>query len=223
MGKRITIDDISFEYEIKRSTKKKIYIRVKDGIVKVSATKKTTVEEVERLLKVHIEFIKKQLYFSKREDIIHLNGIAYRPRFLVGTKNHVEVIGDEIHLYSKTGQMSTYKKILYDFYKEEVEKELIKLMSEAYYDFSEISFPTISIRYMKSMFGNYHKIKHHIKLSSVLAKYDYKYIKFILYHELCHVIEFNHSNEIFLLYDRKYHGAKEERKIFKKIKYQDYL
>ena len=71
------------------------------------------------------------------------------------------------------------KKILYDFYKREVEKEVEKLISEAKKDFSEISFPTISVRFMKSMFGNYHKVKHHVKLSSILAKYDYKYIKFI--------------------------------------------
>lgn len=223
MEKRITIDGVTFSYIIKRSTKRKIYIRVKDGVVKVSCTKKTTTQEIERLLGVHIEFIKKQLFFSKKEDIIHLNGIAYRPRFLVGNKPHVEICGDEIHLYSKTGEMSSYKSILYSFYKEEVERELLKLMSEAYYDFSDIKFPTISVRYMKSMYGNYHKAKHHIKLSSILAKYDYKYIKFILYHELCHVTQFNHSNEFFALYDLKYHGAKEERKIFKEIKYNDYL
>ena len=223
MSKSITIDGTTFEYIIRRSTKKKIYIRVKDGIVKVSATKKTTAKEVEDLLTKHIDFIKKQLNSSKKEDFIHLNGVAYRPRFFTGSKSKVEVVGDEIHLYSKTPELDSYKKVLYTFYKEEVEKELLKIMSEAYYDFKEINFPTISVRFMKSMFGNYHKLKHHIKLSSILAKYDYKYIKFILYHELCHVTEFNHSNAFFALYEKKYPSAKTVRKIFKKIKYNDYL
>lgn len=223
MGKSITIDGVSFEYVVRRTTKNKIYIRVKEGVVKVSATKKTTVKEIEKLLVTHIDFIKKQLNSSKREDFIHLNGVAYRPRFFVGQRAYVEIVGDEIHLYSKTNEISSYQKVLYDFYKKEVEKELLKLMSEAYYDFSEITFPTISVRYMKSMFGNYHKLNHHIKISSILAKYDYKYIKFILYHELCHVIEFNHSNEFFVLYEKKYHDAKTIRKVFKKIKYNDYL
>ena len=221
--KYISIDGVSFYYEIKRTTKKKIYIRVKDGIVKVSATKNITLKEVKELFAKHILFIKEQLILTKKEDVIHVNGTPYKPRYFVSDKNKVMIIGDEIHLYSKENSLEKYKKILYDFYKKEVEKEIEKLISEAKKDFSEIAFPTISVRFMKSMFGNYHKVKHHVKLSSILAKYDYKYIKFILYHELCHVTEFNHSNAFFALYEKKYPSAKTVRKIFKKIKYNDYL
>ena len=180
--KYISIDGVSFYYEIKRTTKKKIYIRVKDGIVKVSATKNITLKEVKELFAKHIDFIKEQLILTKKEDVIHVNGTPYKPRYFVSDKNKVMIIGDEIHLYSKDDSLEKYKKILYDFYKKEVEKEVEKLISEAKKDFSEIAFPTISVSYMKSMFGNYHKVKHHVKLSSILAKYDYKYIKFILYH-----------------------------------------
>lgn len=221
--KYISIDGVSFYYEIKRTTKKKIYIRVKDGIVKVSATKNITLKEVKELFAKHIDFIKEQLILTKKEDIIHVNGTPYKPRYFVGDKNKVMIIGDEIHLYSKDNSLEKYKKILYDFYKREVEKEVEKLISEAKKDFSEISFPTISVRFMKSMFGNYHKVKHHVKLSSILAKYDYKYIKFILYHELSHVVEFNHTKKFFAYYEAKYPNAISVRKVFKKIKYNDCL
>lgn len=221
--KYISIDGVSFYYEIKRTTKKKIYIRVKDGIVKVSATKNITLKEVKELFAKHIDFIKEQLILTKKEDIIHVNGTPYKPRYFVGDKNKVMIIGDEIHLYSKDNSLEKYKKILYDFYKKEVEKEVEKLISEAKKDFSEISFPTISVRFMKSMFGNYHKVKHHVKLSSILAKYDYKYIKFILYHELSHVVEFNHTKKFFAYYEAKYPNAISVRKVFKKIKYNDCL
>ena len=221
--KYISIDGVSFYYEIKRTTKKKIYIRVKDGIVKVSATKNITLKEVKELFAKHILFIKEQLILTKKEDIIHVNGTPYKPRYFVGDKNKVMIIGDEIHLYSKDDSLEKYKKILYDFYKKEVEKEVEKLISEAKQDFSEISFPTISVSYMKSMFGNYHKVKHHVKLSSILAKYDYKYIKFILYHELSHVVEFNHTKKFFAYYEAKYPNAISVRKVFKKIKYNDCL
>ena len=177
--KYISIDGVSFYYEIKRTTKKKIYIRVKDGIVKVSATKNITLKEVKELFAKHIDFIKEQLILTKKEDVIHVNGTPYKPRYFVSDKNKVMIIGDEIYLYSKNDSLEKYKKILYDFYKKEVEKEIEKLISEAKKDFSEIAFPTISVRFMKSMFGNYHKVKHHVKLSSILAKYDYKYIKFL--------------------------------------------
>lgn len=221
--KYISIDGVSFYYEIKRTTKKKIYIRVKDGIVKVSATKNITLKEVKELFAKHIDFIKEQLILTKKEDVIHVNGTPYKPRYFVSDKNKVMIIGDEIHLYSKDDSLEKYKKILYDFYKKEVEKEVEKLISEAKKDFSEIAFPTISVRFMKSMFGNYHKVKHHVKLSSILAKYDYKYIKFILYHELSHVVEFNHTKKFFAYYEAKYPNAISVRKVFKKIKYNDCL
>jgi predicted metal-dependent hydrolase len=221
--KYISIDGVSFYYEIKRTTKKKIYIRVKDGIVKVSATKNITLKEVKELFAKHILFIKEQLILTKKEDVIHVNGTPYKPRYFVSDKNKVMIIGDEIYLYSKNDSLEKYKKILYDFYKKEVEKEVEKLISEAKKDFSEIAFPTISVRFMKSMFGNYHKVKHHVKLSSILAKYDYKYIKFILYHELSHVVEFNHTKKFFAYYEAKYPNAISVRKVFKKIKYNDCL
>ena len=221
--KYISIDGVSFYYEIKRTTKKKIYIRVKDGIVKVSATKNITLKEVKELFAKHIDFIKEQHILTKKEDVILVNGTPYKPRYFVGVKNKVMIIGDEIHLYSKDNSLEKYKKILYDFYKKEVEKEVEKLISEAKKDFSEISFPTISVSYMKSMFGYYHKVKHHVKLSSILAKYDYKYIKFILYHELSHVVEFNHTKKFFAYYEAKYPNAISVRKVFKKIKYNDCL
>jgi predicted metal-dependent hydrolase len=221
--KYISIDGVSFYYEIKRTTKKKIYIRVKDGIVKVSATKNITLKEVKELFAKHIDFIKEQLILTKKEDVIHVNGTPYKPRYFVSDKNKVMIIGDEIYLYSKDDSLEKYKKILYDFYKREVEKEVEKLISEAKKDFSEIAFPTISVRFMKSMFGNYHKVKHHVKLSSILAKYDYKYIKFILYHELSHVVEFNHTKKFFAYYEAKYPNAISVRKVFKKIKYNDCL
>ena len=223
MNYEITINNITFTYAVKRTAKDNILIRVRDGMVIVSVTKRTKIKEIEKLLVKHIDFIEEQLHKTAPDEIIHLNGIPYRPRFFVGSKAMVEVIGDEIHITAKNDNIESFKKVLYDFYKKEVEHEVLKLMGTALYDFYDINFPTISVRYMKSMFGNYYKQKHHVKLSSILAKYDYEYIKFILYHELCHVQEFNHSNEFYALYEKKYPNAKKVRKIFKEIKYNDYL
>ena len=73
------------------------------------------------------------------------------------------------------------------------------------------------------MFGNYNKRYHRIKLSSLLAKYDYKFIKHVLYHELSHVEVLNHSKEFFSYFESKYPNAKLVRKELKKIKYNDYI
>ena len=219
----ISIDGVSFEYTIKRSTKNKVYIRVKNGVVNVSCHKNTSVSKIEELLKKHINFIKKHIGDSTEREFIHLNGIPYKPKFIPSDKNGVRLLENEIYIFSKKDESDAYKKVLYDFYKKEVETEISKILYEAQCDFAEVNFPSISVRYMVSMFGNYNRKKHHIKLSSILAKYDYKYIKFILYHELCHVSVFNHSKEFYDLYEKKYFNAIIERKLFKKIKYHDYI
>lgn len=221
--KRMVIDGVSFDYIVRRTTKKKIYIRVKDGVVIVSATKFTTTSEIEQLLKKHILFIAKNLAKIENENVIHLNGIAYIPKFFIGKKDSVIVEGNEICITTKAYDYKMQKIALYNFYKREVEKEIVKIIKDAMYDFSDINFPSISVRYMKSMFGNYNKQKHHIKLSSLLAKYDYKYIKHVLYHELCHVTVFNHSNNFHALFESKYPNANVVRKSLKKIKYNDYI
>ena len=58
--KTIIIDNVLVSYIVKRTTTKKIYIRVKDGVVVVSATKYTTIKEITELLQKHKDFILKK-------------------------------------------------------------------------------------------------------------------------------------------------------------------
>lgn len=218
---KIIVDGLEVNYIVRKTTKKKIYIRVKENLVYVSVTKKTSVKDVERLIVKHIDFIKKELDKNRKEEVIHLNGIAYQPIFLTGNKNGVVINERNIIIISKQSDIKAYKKVLYDFYKKEVSNELEKIIDEAKCDFKEIVFPSISVRYMKSMFGNYNRHSHHIKLSSLLAKYDYSFIKLVLYHELSHVFEFNHSKKYYEIFERKYPNAKKLNFMLKKIKYHD--
>ena len=217
---QVKIDDITINYVVKRNTKRKIYIRVRDEIVYVSAPKKTPKKDIEILLKKHIEYIKTSLEKSKKQNIIHYNGIAFKPRFITGDK-FVYIQGEEIVISAKTSDLEAYKKVLYDFYKREVETKISLIYDMAKIDFKEIEIPPIKVRYLKSMFGNYNRKNHEIKLSSLLAKYDHEFIKVVLYHELSHLYEFNHSNKFYKVFESKYPNAKKINFMLKKIKYND--
>ena len=138
-------------------------------------------------------------------------------------RKDVKIVGDEIWITSTKNSYEEYKKILHEFYKKELICEIEKLLADAKKDFKEIKFPKITVRYMKSMFGNYTKSTNVIKLSSILVKYDYKYIKHVLYHELSHALEMSHSDVFYKVFEGKYPDAKLTRKEFKKIKYYDYI
>ena len=221
--KKVIIKNTEISYIIRRTTKSKIYIRVKDNVVIVSVTKTTPIKEVESLLEKHYYFILENIINNQKQQIIHVNGIGYIPKFILGNKNSVSIIGNEIHITTKKLEYELQKKTLHDFYKKELENELCKIMYDAMKDFNEFAFPSIRVSYMKSMFGNYNKRYHRIKLSSLLAKYDYKFIKHVLYHELSHVEVLNHSKEFFSYFESKYPNAKLVRKELKKIKYNDYI
>ena len=211
-------------YIVNYRTKNKIYLRVKNGIVCVSCPKRTPKKHVEEILIKYFDTLVERINKTKIQNTIHFNGVSYIPKLVVGTKKGVIIDGNEIIIVSTKNDLDSFKKVLYAFYKEEVEKEISYIISTAMNDFYEINvFPRVEVRYMKSMFGNYNRTKHLVKLSSILAKYDRQYIKHVLYHELSHVFEMNHSKKFYAVFDLKYPNAKAVRKEFKKIKYYDYL
>lgn len=219
---QVKVDDAVINYVVRKTAKRKIYIRVRDGVVTLSVTKKTTKKEIENLIIKNIEWIKKTLEENKKQNVIHLAGIAYKPRFVVGNKN-VYIDGEEIVISAKTGDLESYKKVLYEFYKKEVEQKVTSIYETVKKDFTEINIPPIKVRYLKSMFGNYNRKNNEVKLSSMLAKYDYEFVKVVVYHELSHILEFSHSKKFYQVFESKYPNAKKINFMLKKIKYNDCL
>lgn len=219
---QVTKDDKVLICEIKKSTKRKIYLRAKENYILVTCPKKTTDNYILELVLKHFDSLYDSMLKKKKQDIVHYNGVGYRPRFFIGKSNGVVINNDEIWICAKKDDITCYKKALHEFYKKELINEFNKLIDEAKKDFYEVkNFPTFEFRYMISMFGNYSRSKHHVKLSTILIKYDFKFIKYVLYHELSHIMEMNHSDKFYKVLVAKYPKALEIRKELKKIKYYD--
>ena len=217
-------DGKTINYEIRRSTKKKIYLRAKENYVLVTCTKRTTNKHIEELILKYFDELYNTLLKHQKQYVIHYNGIAYKPRFFVGKSNAVMINGDEIWICAKKDDEVSYKKALHDFYKKELINEFNKIIDIAKKEFYDVKkFPTFEFRYLTSMFGNYSPSKHHIKLSTMLVKYDFKFIKYVLYHELSHIFISNHSSEFYKVFVNKLPNALELRRELKKIKYYDYI
>ena len=63
---QITIDNLTFNLVVRKTTKRRLYIRVKEDVVYVSVTKKTKDKEVISLLQKHIDFIRKKIIENKK-------------------------------------------------------------------------------------------------------------------------------------------------------------
>lgn len=219
----ITHKNITLNYVVRRTTKRKIYLRVKDGLVVVSATKRICIKDIESLIIKHFDYLLEEIKKVQTSNVIHFNGVAYTPKFYLGDHEKVAIIDDIIHICAKKSDRSEYQKVLYKFFKEETLKEIERILPEVRKDFPEVSIPPIKVSYYKSLFGNYNRKTHTIKISSMCARYDKECIKLVLYHELCHIFEFNHSKNFYALFERKYPDAKRKNFILKKTKYNDYI
>lgn len=224
--KKIIIDGFTFTYDVVKNYKQKnkIIIRVKDKqIVLVSINDDISIDEIENILSKRLDFIKERLPKTNNENIIHVNGVGYRPHFIVGGIPFVRIYGDEIILCALSRDAKEYRKLLNEYYEDIIKEELSKIINTAHYDFKEIKFPTISIEYFVGRFGDYDTRTNHIRLSSILAKYDSKHIKLTLYHELCHTFVPNHSKAFYEIFESKYPNAKNDDLSTRKLHYFDCL
>ena len=220
---QITHKNITLNYVIRRTTKSKIYLRVKDGVVVVSATKRTTIKDVESIIIKHFDYLVELIKKHEKQNVIHINGLSYVPKFYLGDKPKVILDNGIIYICAKKNDSDEYKKVLYKYFKEVVEREILSLIPEIKLAFPNTIIPEIKVNYYKSMFGNYNRKNHTIKISSMLARYDKEYIRLVLYHEMCHIYEFNHSKNYYALFESKYPNAKRKNFELKKIKYNDYI
>ena len=157
------------------------------------------------------------------EKKIHLKGKEYNLTLKKGEKESLKIIDNEMIITSPNVDLCSYRKILRRLYKRVVEEEITRIIYDAEFDFKDVMFPKIKVIYTVSRFGQYNRVKNEIQISSVMAKFDLKYVRVVLYHELAHTHFMNHKQEFLNLMEEKLPGSVELDKEFKKYRYQDYL
>lgn len=77
------------------------------------------------------------------------------------------------------------------------------LLKECYLPFAKLgySLPRLSVKKMKTRWGSYSAKTHRIHLNQILVHLDVKYSQYVIIHELCHLIEMNHSVRFYALMD----------------------
>ena len=135
-------------------------------------------------------------YFGKKYDVIYTQG-----KDLLLGENKV-FIGKELDLDK-----------WYQNKAKEVFKEHLDL---CYQNFTrKIPYPSLKIRKMTSRWGvcNYKNIT--VTLNLELIKKDISFLDYVIYHELSHFIEHNHSSRFWLVVEENCPNYKEIRKLMK--------
>ena len=201
------INDI--EIIIKRKNIKNMYLRVvpPNGDVTLSVPSHIGDEEIINFINSKMDWILEMKSLMKYvTPLKYVNGEEH---YLWGNPYTLQLIANNIKeaffreniIYlpvSKRSRMQNRQKTLEDFYRREVEKEIDSIYDKCI-NLVGRSPIEIKIRKMKN-WGNCRK-NGIITLNLKLAMKPKICLEYVFIHELCHLIEFNHSRRFYELMD----------------------
>ena len=218
---QITINqkDIPVELIYKRSNRR-IYLRVKAGVVYITTPVKLSLSKIEELIAKNFNFIMKHMKETEKIDNqIHFLGKLYALTFLYDKSNMIEVKDTEIVLTIKS--LLDAEKLIQELYKralikvvEEYAEEIISLFEMP----KDIEF---IFKRVKGYYGECFPKKKKIILSTRLAKYELKYILSVIYHECAHFKYPHHQKEYYEYLEQRYPNYKRIQKELRKITYRE--
>lgn len=206
---KINLDGENYNVFITRKNNKNMYLRLKEDGIYITcnylvpkilienfilSNKKSVIEGIKRLEKKA----------SKKEEFYYL-GNKYEVT-ISNTVSKFEIIGTRIFVKNKT--------YLNTFLKNEAERIFNERVKICYNLFEEnIPYPKVNIGKMTRKWGYNRKGGEPlIKLNFDLIHYSINEIDYVIIHELCHFLEFNHSRN-FWKYVKKYCPDYKERQL----------
>ena len=206
---KIVIDNKEIEVNIiKKRSNKNTYIRVKDDLeVYVTTNYYTKDKVIEKLIQDNFDSIKKMYqrkvkqkeyeekfyYLGKKYDIVYLNSDNL-------------VLGDDKIFIKRDYNLNKWLlERSQEIFKEELDK-MYKIFP------IEIPYPSLTIRKMKTRWGVCNVKTKRITLNLELIKKDFKYLDYVIVHELSHLVFPNHQKEFWSLVSQVIPNYKELRK-----------
>ena len=220
----ITIEDLTVTLYHKNI--KNMYLRVipPDGEIKVSAPLFVSDTEIINFIKSRKKWIleKQSLILEnkiktplkyKNGETHHVWGNPYKLQLIKNNTIKTVLIDEENSiLYLPIPKRSTIEKrknILDEFYREELKKSIPPILDKCIRIVGK-NPTTVNVRKMKN-WGNC-KQDGRITLNLNLAKKDIECLEYVMIHELCHLIEFNHGKKFKKLMDKFCPNWKEIKK-----------
>lgn len=202
---------IAYNYEIKKV--KNINLRIKkDKTINVSIPPKVDIKYVDNFVLKNAEFIFKALskvektYFNENQsfdcggNIVFL-GNKYKVDFVKSDKNILQFdIENRIATFLAVDDKQEIKQQIYDSWQRICCSELAEtLFEECFLLFEKynIEKPSLKFKKLKSRWGSMNVQKKEMTLNIFLLDAPYECIKYVVIHELAHLVEPNHSKQFY--------------------------
>ncbi len=201
-------------FEIKFSDRKTLAIEVHpDSSIVVIAPEATDLKEIKkRIIKRGQWIFKQQQYFEQflprtpeREYVSGETHIYLGRKFVLkvrlGITNEAKLRGGILYVTCKNStQPNTVKKILAQWYYNHSQRKFVAIKDEQYLKFKkyDIKVPTLEIKRMPKRWGSCSS-KGRIIINPEIIKAPTKCIEYLIIHEMCHLIEHNHTKKFYNL------------------------
>ena len=209
---------------VQRKNIKNMYLRVlpPEGSVKISAPYFISDDAIIEFVNSRMDWIlDKQAKIKNKEHIPPLKHVNGEKHMLWGDEYNLQLISNNIKtafikentLYlpvSKRSKQKNRQKTLEDFYRIELQKEIANIYDKCTGIVGMEPYE-VKIRKMKN-WGNCKQNKI-ITLNLNLAKKPKICLEYVFIHELCHLIEFNHSKNFKILMDKNCPNWRKIKKI----------
>lgn len=223
----VMVDNKKLEYSLRRTAKKNVNILIKsNGVVCVSAPKRATINQIERVIISKSEWIFKvksklnskinltsSIDFNSEKSIYYfgeLKDFACIP----ADKNYLKIENDKMTLFVKKRYFENeiyknkvLKTLLTDILKETVISMLYKYLKSTSRELSDFK-----IRDMKSRWGTCIPIKKEIILNYKLIFCPLDSVEYVVLHEVAHLTHANHSKSFYNLIAKNMPNWNDSRK-----------
>ena len=206
------------EYTLERKNVKNLNLRVcPDGSVRVSASRRVPIREIEAFLAGHEAFIcRARNRFQERPQPTSLQYVTGETVSYLGRPLELQVVpADKDRVYIRDNRLilelrapenaALRERLLNRFWDRECWTLFPEILRECYPLFRElgVSYPTLRVRSMKSRWGSCLPAKGIITLSKQLLAAPRGCIEYVVVHEYCHFLHPNHGKGFYaLLTDR---------------------
>lgn len=199
---QISLDNYSINYQVFFKKIKHMYLRYDEDTIKITCNKKVSQETIEKFIIKHKNWVLKHHLIEKFDlynyDFMFVWGKKYP--VVIDENISTYILFDNQQIKIKDDQFNSNK--IEKFYKSLVLKEIDDIILnnkstiERHILLNDMTFKS---QLMKSRLGSCIASKRIVKLNSLLARLDKKYMKLVLFHELTHLKISNHSNRFHAL------------------------
>ena len=186
----IEINNKEYPIKIIKKPNKNMYLRIKEDLT-ITITTPLTIknQKIEKFIKENYQTIEKTITKYENKQNQKQNKFLFQgKKYEICYTNQNQInLGQTRAFIGKTANIDKW-------YKQKASETFNKTYTNCYQNFKKKEkMPELKIRKMKSKWGVCNIKTYTITINQELIKYNPKYLEYVIYHELSHLREQNHS------------------------------